>query len=114
MIIIVSNLFSKFITINQYINFNDVIRKNYNCLDKSTNIIFYKTYKENCTYTDEKDENNQLIIHKFGGVVFKIGEDYDRNQKDITIEMKLGGTYIDVKAIYMKTGKTLNIIQSFY
>ena len=108
-----TNLFSKFITINQHIEFNDIIRKNYNALAKETNISFYKTQKENCTYTDERDQNGNLIIHEFGSVIFNIGEDYDRNQKDIVIEMKLGGTYIDVNAIYVKTGKRLNIIQNF-
>ena len=108
-----TNLFSKFITINQYIEFNDIIRKYYIALDKKTNIAFFKTNRDNCTYTDEKDENGNLIIHEFGSVIFNIDEDYDRNQKDIVIEMKLGGTYIDVNAIYVKTGKRLNVIQNF-
>ena len=107
------NLFSKFITIYQYINFDDVVRHHYIAPSPNTNIIFYKTYNENCTYTNEKDENGSLVIHEFGRVTFNIGEDYDRNNKNITIEMKLGGTYIDVKAIYEKTGKTLNCIQYF-
>ena len=109
-----NNLFSKFITINQYINFDDVITQNYYALDKNQPITFYKTTKINCTYKDEKDENGQLVIHKFGDVTFHICEDFDVNDRRITIQMKLGGTYIDACAIYEKTGRRLNIVKSFY
>ena len=103
-----TNAFSKFITVNQYIKFNEVIRQEYKALFKNTDIIFYKTYKEICTFIDEKDENGQLIIQKFGKINFDIGEDYDINKRDIIIEMKLGGTYIDVSVIYEKTGKKID------
>ena len=74
--------------------------------------------KENCTYIDEKDENSNLIINKFGEVVFDIGEDYDVNNRMIRIDMKLGGTYIYASAIYLKNGKknknNTNICLDFY
>ena len=103
-----TNTFSKFITVNQYIKFNEVIRQEYEAPIKNPNITFYKTYKENCTFIDEKDENGQLIIEKFGKINFDIGEDYDINKRDVIIEIKLGGTYIDVSVIYEKTGKKID------
>ena len=93
---------------NQYIKFSEVIRQEYEAQIKNPNITFYKTYKENCTFIDEKDENGQLIIEKFGKINFDIGEDYDINKRDVIIEMKLGGTYIDVSVIYEKTGKKID------
>ena len=110
---ICSNLFSKFITRNQYINFDEIISKNYLANKVKPLIEFYKTSKENCKYIDEKDENDQLIIEKFGEVEFDIGEDFDEYNRKVRIDMKMGGTYIYASAVYLKTGKELNIIQHF-
>ena len=107
------NLFSKFITRNEYIKFNKVIKHDYKANSQNARIILYKTVGENCTYIDEKDENGKLIIEEFGQFNFDIGEDFDINKREIIIEMKLGGTYIDVSAIYKKTGKKINSINSF-
>ena len=108
-----SNLFGKFITRNQYILFDEIIKKNFEALNPNPEIIYYKTNKEDCTYTDEKDENRNLILEKLGSATFKIGEDFDVNQRDVIIEMKLGGTYIEICAILSKNGKKLKITQSF-
>ena len=108
-----SNLFSKFITINQYIEFNEVIKHNYDALGPNPEIIFYKTNKKDCTYIDEKDEKGKLILEELGRVNFNIGEDFDVNNRGVTIEMRMGGTYIDCCATLIKNGKQLNIIQSF-
>ena len=107
------NLFSKFITRNQYIEFDEVISKEYIAIEIKPSIIFYKTLKEDCTYIDEKDENNKLIIEKFGEVEFDIGHDFDINNRDVRIDMKLGGTYIYVSAVYLKNGKKLKTTQNF-
>ena len=108
-----SNLFSKFITRNQYIEFDEVISRSYRALNPNPEIIFYKTLRENCTFVDERDENGKLIIEEFGKVVFNINEDFDVNKRQVTIKMKLGGTYIDVSAKYEKTGKNLDIVKFF-
>ena len=60
-----TNLFEKFITRNEYIEFDKVIPKRLKALTKQPKIIFYKTLKDDCKYIDEKDENNNLIIEKF-------------------------------------------------
>ena len=108
-----SNLFQKFFTKNEYIDFDQIISKKFTALQKKISIVFYKTFKENCTYIDEKDENGQLIIEKFGEVEFDLGEDFDSNKRDIRIEMKIGGTYIYASANYLKTDKQIKTIQNF-
>ena len=108
-----SNLFKKFITRNQNIDFDQIISKKFTALQKKLSIVFYKTFKEKCTYIDEKDENGQLVIEKFGEVEFDLGDDFDSNERHIRIEMKMGGTYIYASAIYLKTGKQIKTIQNF-
>ena len=108
-----SNLFSKFITRNQYIEFDEIISKTLTTIKINPSIVFYKTVKENCIYIDEKDENNQLVIEKFGEVEFNIGEDFDKNFRDVRIDLKMGGTYIYVSAVYLKTGKKIKTLQNF-
>ena len=112
--ILCSNLFSKFITRNQYIEFNSVFTKLYDSIVPNPKIIFFKTDKEDCTFINEKDNNGDLIIHEFGRVQFNIDIDYDKNNRDVLVEMRFGGTYIDVNVIYKKTKKNLKVIKSFY
>ena len=108
-----SNLFSKFITINDYIKFDQVITKKYDAMLPNPSIIFYKTLKENCTFIDEKNEKGEPIIKKCGQINFDIGNDYDKDNNVVRIDMKIGGTYNDVLARYLKTGKKLQTIQTF-
>ena len=108
-----SNLFSKFITRNEYIRFDQVISQNYTALEKKPSIIFYKTIKHDCKYIDEKDENNNLIIKKFGEVKFNIENGFDIKNRNVRINLKLGGTYIHATAEYLKNGKKLEIVQNF-
>ena len=106
-------MFSIFITRNQYIGFNEIISKPFSANKIKPLIEFYKTFKKECTYIDEKDENNQLIIEKFGEVEFDIGEDFDEYNRKVRIDMKMGGTYIYASVVYLKTGKELKILQNF-
>ena len=108
-----SNLFRKFITRNQYIEFNTIISKNFSAMKINPSIVFYKTFKEDCTYIDEKDENNKLLIEKFGEIEFNIGTDFDKDFRDVRIDMKMGGTYIYISAVYLKTGKKIETLQNF-
>ena len=107
------NLFYKFITINEYIDFNKVIVQRFNAANPNPELIFYKTYRKNCEYIDEKDEKGNFIVEELGKVKFNIGEEFDANRRGVTIKIKLGGTYIDACAIYEKNGKKLNITQYF-
>ena len=82
-------------------------------VSKQPKIIFYKTLKDDCKYIDEKDENNNLIIEKFGEIIFDIEEGFDMDNRDVQIDMKLGGTYIYAKAEYLINGKSIDATQSF-
>ena len=108
-----SNIFSKFITINEYIEFDKVITKKYDAMVPNPSIIFYKTLKENCTFIDEQNENGEPIIEKFGEVSFDIGRDYDKDNNLVKVNMKIGGTYINVSAEYLKTRKNLKVTQTY-
>ena len=108
-----TNLFQKFITRNEYIGFDQIISHIFSAGSKSPFIIFYKTLKDNCTYIDEKDENNNLIIHKFGEVEFNLEEGFDINNLDLKINMKMGGTYIYATAEYVINGKHIDTTQHF-
>ena len=77
------NLFSKFITINQYIQFDEVIKHTYSVINQNTKFKFFKTKKDNCIFTNEKDENGQLVIEEFGRVLFNLGDDFDINNNEI-------------------------------
>jgi hypothetical protein len=109
-----TNLFSKFITRNEYIEFNEIKSRKYVAIQKKPSIIFYKTLKNDCKYIDEKDENNKLIIKKFGEVIFDIENGFDMENRNVRINLKLGGTYIYATAEYLKNGKKLEIMQNFY
>ena len=108
-----TNLFTKFITRNEYFRFNAVVPKMFYSVSKQPKIIFYKTLKDDCKYIDEKDENNNLIIEKFGEIIFDIEEGFDMDNRDVQIDMKLGGTYIYAKAEYLINEKSIDATQSF-
>ena len=108
-----TNLFTKFITRNEYFEFDQVISKILYAVSKQPKIIFYKTLKDDCKYIDEKDENNNLIIEKFGEVTFNIEEGFDMNNRDVQIDMKMGGTYVYAIAKYLINGKFKDTTQNF-
>ena len=108
-----TNLFEKFITRNEYIEFNKIIPKKFHAVAKKLKIEFYKTLKDNCKYIDERDENNNLIIEKFGEATFDIEEGFDMDNREIQIEMKMGGTYIYTIAKYLINGKSIDTTQNF-
>ena len=108
-----TNLFTKFITRNEYIGFNQVISKILYAGVKNPGIIFYKTLKDNCKYIDEKDENGNNILEKFGEATLDIEEGFDINKREIKIDMKMGGTYIYTIAKYLVNGKYKKTTQNF-
>ena len=69
---------------------------------------FYKTQKTNPVFDFEEG------IIKIGECLLVIGEPYE-NLEDRKIEttMKFGGTFIDVTAKHLKTGKSVKTILTF-
>ena len=108
-----TNLFSKFITINEDIRTDKEITNSYKMTDSKVTIELYKTEKNNATFCDEKDEFGKLTIYKFGEFIIDVGNSFDIKERDALVKMKIGGTFILATAIYCKTGKESKIICSF-
>ena len=98
------NCFSKFITINQDIKLNDVISNSYCMIGKRKCLIkFYKSKKINPIFTFE--EGIELI----GECELDSGKDYNsRKERIFVVNLKFGGTFIDVNAIHLKSGKNIS------
>ena len=99
------NCFHKYIEINQNLKYGEEVSYISYIPSKSKNKkvsihIFYKTKKQNPIFTFEEG------ITKIGQCRLDIGKEYN-NYKDREIKtiMKFGGTYIDVTAFHIKTGK---------
>ena len=103
----------KYISKNEYIGFDQVISRTLRAIDKKITIKFYKTSKNDCTYIDEKDENNKLILEKFGEAELNMEDNFDMNSREVKIDIKMGGTYIVVSAIYLKNEQHIETIQHF-
>ena len=75
---------------------------------KIVKINFYKSKKINPIFTFEEG------VIKIGECLLDIGKAYE-NLKDRTINviMKFGGTFIDVTAIHLKSGKSVKTILHF-
>ena len=99
------NCFSKYIEINQNLKYGEEVSNISWISSMSQNkkvavLTFYKTKKQNPIFTFEEG------ITKIGECLLDIGKEYN-NYKDREIKtiMKFGGTYIDVTASHIKTGK---------
>ena len=110
------NLFSKFITKGQNLRPDEVIEHSYLMCGSKANIELYRTEKNNVVFCDEKNENGELIVWKFGNFMIDVGKDFDsssKNMRKVIVKMKMGGTFISAEAIYCKTGKKADMICLF-
>ena len=97
------NSFSPFIKINQNLTLNQEIKNNYSmCDSRYCMIMFYKTLKPNPNFVDEED------VEEIGNCQLDAGKEYPLDQRDIVlhilIKMRIGGTFIDVKAKHIISG----------
>ena len=94
-----NNCFSPFIIINQSLTLNQEIKKNYNMHSPRYCMIrFYKTLKPNPNFVDEEE------VEEIGNCRLDAGKDYPPDQRGILITMRIGGTFIDVKAKHKISG----------
>jgi len=100
------NLFSKFINKNESIRADKEIVKSYEMCFSKVTVELYKTEYENITFCDEKDENGNLKIFKFGEFIIDVGNNFDISKRNADVKMKFGGTFISAEAIYRKTGES--------
>ena len=98
------NGFSKFITKNDNLRPYDEICHKFTMNNSKANVELYKTERENATFCDEKDENGNIIVTKFGQFIIDVENNkFDKSNKEVEVKMKLGGTFISASAIYCKT-----------
>ena len=73
--------------------------------DKCT-LEFYKSDFDGPIYVvDQMNEKNEKIAKKFGYLNFSV-KNYDEKNPAVEIEIKLGGTFISAKIVYLKTKET--------
>ena len=102
--------FDKFIEINQDLKYEETIshqsyiKKNCN----SFTMTFYKTKKTNPIFTFEEG------IIKIGECKLDVGKIYENlEERKFEVIMKFGGTFIDVTAIHLKSGKSVKTKLTF-
>ena len=94
------DIFSPIIQKNQKISVDEVNTRHYEIKFRKTKITFYKSLFYEIKYVDEK-----YILPKcseFGNLTFDAGDDFDKKDRDLTIELKLGGTFILGEVKYKK------------
>ena len=95
--------FDKFIEINQDLKYEETISHQSYIpkYSKSIIMIFYKTKKTNPIFTFEEG------MIKIGECELDVGKLYaNLEERKIEVIMKFGGTFIDVTAIHLKSGKS--------
>lgn len=99
------NIFSPIIEKNTKIYTDDSIQKNYSILAPKAIITFLKADYNNVIFTDD----NKKTCEKFGEIEFDEGKDYDENDKELIVELKFGGTFVDAKIRYKDVEKSLPV-----
>ena len=102
--------FDKYIEINQALKCEDIIThiSYFEKYQTSIKLIFYKTKKSDPIFSFEEG------IIKIGECSLKFDETYENlEERAILIAMKFGGTFIDVIAKHIKSGKSVKTILSF-
>ena len=96
------NCFSIFIKINQSIELGqEIIKKGYFHSPRYGTLRFYKTLKTNPVFIYEDG------IEEIGQLKIDAEKDYPPGERVFTITMRIGGTFIDVKAKHLKSGKII-------
>ena len=102
------NCFDKFIEVNQSLKYGEEIYDKLFVLNFGTIISFYKTKKVNPIFTFEEG------ITKIGKCSIYIDKEYKSiEDREIKVIMKFGGTFIDVTAVHLKSGKSVKTTLTF-
>ena len=98
------NCFSPIIFQNQKIEIEESLSHYYELMDKSSELTFYKTNCDKVKFIDEKyldsNSNEQRKCIELCKTYLDVGMHYDSNERQILVELKLGGTYVYGKLIY--------------
>ena len=93
------NVFSPIIFRKDKIDVDDIRSRYYNIIQPINNVVFYKTVYSNVKYIDETFNSNKKCI-EFGRIPFDVKDLFDPTNKDVVIELQLGGTFVDAKIKY--------------
>ena len=94
--------FSIFIKINESIQIGQEIIKKYDFIGpRYCTMYFYKTLKSNPIFINEEG------IEEIGKLTLDAGKDFPPGERGFTVTMRIGGTFIDVKAKHLKSGVTI-------
>jgi len=103
----------KFLCLNRFIPFykkyqsidvtKDGIKRKFGMNSEHCNLEFYKSDFDGPVYiVAEPNEKEKILTEKFGILEFTV-KDFDEKEPDVEIEIKLGGTFISAKIVYLKT-----------
>ena len=100
------NCFSPFYKKNFPINVSDEGRKReYDMYSQECRIEFFKSDFDGPVYVvGQKDKDGNVLTEKFGELIFKV-ENFDEKEPGISINIKLGGTFISAQIEEIKTKK---------
>ena len=102
------NCFHKFVQIEQNLKFEEEFNFTGNSFGRKVNIPIYKTKKLNPTFTFEEG------VIKIGELHLDIDKGYsDIKDRKIKTVIKFGGTFIDVTAIHVQSGKSVKATLTF-
>ena len=102
------NCFDIFFTINQNLKLGQEITNDYEMTNpRCCNIRIYKTIKTNPIFVNEEG------IEEMGNWELDAEQDYPPNQRNVTVTMRVGGTFIDVKAKHIISGNKINVKLEF-
>ena len=103
------NCFDIFIKINDTIELGQEIIKNYHFSEPNfCKMKFYKTQKSNPIFVNEKD------IEEIAQLILDAEKDYPPGERECMVTMRIGGTFIDVKAKHLKSGISIKTKLNFY
>ena len=101
--------FSKFIEIKQKLKIDEEITKSYKTVEpRYCTLRFYKSLNPNPEFIFENG------VEKIGILEIDAGRDYPFGERDLKVTMKFGGTFINVKAFHVKSGKEVKTTLNFY
>ena len=102
------NCFDKFIEINQKLALNQEITRTYYMVEpRYCDLNYYKTYHPNPVFTFETG------VEFIGECKIDAGRDYPKGEREIKVTMKFGGTFVDVKARHVQSGKEFRTVLKF-
>lgn len=93
------DIFSPIIQKGQKILVDEINVRHYEIKCRKTTITFFKSFYLDIKYVDEK----HIFYPKcseFGNLTFDAGDNFDKNDRDLIIELKLGGTFISGNVKY--------------